>query len=210
MIVHDIKQHLDDGEANPEWLALRHGIPTASAADKLLTPTGKLSAQSHNYMCQLIADIAGFPEPQMEPTEHMKNGNLREPEARALFEFEMGLTVTEIGFIHNDSKTAGISPDGIIYEDGIAVAGFETKSPMARTQISYLLDGGLPKYYKGQVHFSMAVTGLDKWWFQSYFPGLDPLIVLVEADDYTQKVADAIVGFAERLASESARIGITK
>jgi len=202
MIIHNMEQRSD------EWFAIRQGIPTASAADKILTPTGKLSTQSRGYMCQLIADRAGYPEPPFDPTEWMLRGIELEDEARRLFEFETGRTVTEVGFVTTDDATAGISPDGLIYADGEPVAGFETKSPMAKTHIGYLLDGELPKYYKCQVHFSMAVTGLTKWWFQSYFPGLDPLIVLVSADDYTEKVKDAITKFTNLLATESKRLGI--
>lgn len=190
------------------WYAIRRGIPTSSAADKILTPAGKLSTQSRGYMCQLIADLAGYPESPKEPTEHMLRGIELEDEARRLFEFENGAEVTAVGFVTNDECTAGFSPDGLIYKDGNPVAGFETKSPMAKTQIGYLLDGGLPKFYRCQVHFSLAVSGLQKWWFQSYYPGLDPLIVLVEPDDYTIKVRVAINEFTATLKAESERLGL--
>jgi len=202
MIIYDkIKQRSD------EWYAIKLGIPSASESNKILTPTGKLSSQSWGYMCQLIADKKGFPEPPKEPTEHMLNGIERESEARALFEFETGLTVAEVGFVTTDDGTAGCSPDGLIFEDGIPVAGFETKSPMAKTQISYLLKGGLPDFYRPQVHWSMAVTGLKRWWFMSYFPGpIDPLILPIEADDYTEKVKDAMKEFTDKLEIESRKL----
>lgn len=187
-----------------EWNEIRAGIPTASCADKILTPTGKLSAQSDKYLNELLAERAGYGDAPTEPTEWMLRGLEMEPEARAYFEFEKGLTVTEVGFITNEDGTAGCSPDGLI--DG--AIGWESKCPKASTQIGYLRTGELPAYYKPQVHFSMAVTGLDKWWFMSYFPGLDPLIVLVERDEYTEKVAAAVKQFTDRLAAESERLGI--
>lgn len=203
MKIHNMEQR------SPEWYAIRLGIPTASAADKLVTPTGKLSAQSRAYMCQLLADRAGFPEPPMEPTQHMLDGIEREPESRALFEYLNDAKITEVGFVTNDEGTAGLSPDGLILSGNTPVAGWETKSPMAKTHIGYLLDGGLPNYYKPQVHYSMAVTGLNKWWFQSYFPGLEPLIVLVEADEYTAKIKQAVKEFTDQLEAEAIRLGIT-
>lgn len=204
MIIHTMPQRSD------EWYAVRLGLPTASEANKLVTPkTGALSAQSHGYMCELIAELAGFPEPPKDPTEHMLNGIELEDEARRLFEFETGRKVTEVGFVTNDEGTAGLSPDGLIYSNGVPVAGFETKSPMAKTHIGYLLGGELPDYYRCQVHYSMAVSGLDKWWFQSYFPGLDPLIVLVTADEFTVKVKNAVDQFTKTLKAEAERLGIT-
>jgi len=191
-----------------EWFAIRCGIPTASSADKILTPTGKLSAQSEAYLNQLLADRAGYGDAQMEPTEWMLRGIELEPEARAMFEFQMGLKVEQVGFITNEEGTAGCSPDGLIIPNWRH--GFEVKCPKASTHFGYLRAGVLPPYYAPQVHFSMAVTGLAAWWFMSYYPGLDPLIVLIERDDYTEKVAAAIALFSQRLESESARFGLTR
>ena len=92
-------------QLSDEWFSIRCGIPTASSADKILTPTGKLSAQSETYLNQLLADRAGYGDPPMEPTEWMQRGIDLEPEARSLFEFEMGLTVEQVGFITNEEGT---------------------------------------------------------------------------------------------------------
>lgn len=200
MIVHHCDQY------SPDWWELHCGIPTASKADKILTPTGKLSAQSEAYLNQLLAERAGYADEPPEPTDWMLRGLELEPEARSFFEFDTGQKVEQVGFITNDEGTAGCSPDGLI---GDAV-GWETKCPKASTQIGYLRDGGLPAYYKPQVHWSLAVTGLDRWYFQSYFPGLDPLVVLVERDEYTEKVAAAMAEFVERLEAESQRLGYRK
>ena len=54
----------------------------------------------------------------------------------------------------------------------------------------------------------MAVTGLAAWWFMSYYPGLDPLILQVERDEYTEKVAEAITLFSARLEAEAERFGL--
>ena len=167
----------------------------------------------------------------MEPTEWMLRGIELEPEARSLFEFEMGLVVDQVGFITNEGETAGCSPDGltkctvtievdepprIVPYDTLKQlkaaididCGFEVKCPKASTHFGYLRAGVLPPYYAPQVHFSMAVTGIGAWWFMSYYPGLDPLIVTVWRDDYTKKVADAIALFSARLEAESKRFGL--
>jgi len=198
MIIHRMEQY------SPEWWQVRTGIPTASCAEKILTPTGKLSAQSRQYMNELIADRLGFGDEPMEPTDWMARGIALEPEARAFYELLTGETVEQVGFITNDEITAGCSPDGLLGTQ----AGFEIKSPKASTHIGYLLNGSLPDYYKPQVHFGMAVTGLKEWIFMSYFPGIDPLIVPVKWDSYTDCVQLAIDGFVRDLQAAQARLGI--
>ena len=199
MIIHRMEQY------SPEWWQIRKGIPTASCADKLLTPTGKLSTQSRQYMNELLAESMGFTDEPMEPTEWMKRGTALEPEARALYELMTDLEVEQVGFITNDAGTAGCSPDGVHDWAGFD-AGFEVKCPKASTHIGYLLGGTLPDYYKPQIHFSMAVTGFKRWIFMSHYPGMDPLIVTVIRDGYTDEIAKAIEGFTGQLADSRAKL----
>lgn len=191
-----------------EWWDGRRGIPTASCADKILTPTGKLSAQSRQYMNELIADSLGYGDAPTEPTEWMLRGIELESEARAYYELTTDLDIIQTGFITNDAITAGCSPDGLIKNGDEWGAGFETKCPKASTHVGYLLGGKLPDYYKPQVHFSMAVTGIRRWVFMSYFPGLDPLIVSVNWDDYTDTIAKAIDDFAVQLQAARQKLGL--
>ena len=196
-----------------EWWDGRRGLPTASCADKIVTPTGKLSAQSRGYINELIAAKLGFADEAIEPTEWMARGIELEPEARAFYEFTTDETVEQVGFITDDDITAGCSPDGLIYGGpGQRVMdiskGWEVKCPKASTHVGYLLGGTLPDYYKPQVHFSMAVTGLSEWVFMSYFPGMDPLIITVKSDAYTDNVAAAIQGFVAQLREAQKRLGI--
>ena len=211
MIIHSMEQYGD------EWWSIRKGIPTASCASKIVTPTGNLSVQSRAYMNELIADSLGFGDEPTEPTEWMTRGLELEPEARAFYEFDSGLTVDQVGFITNDEGSAGCSPDGLIIplielaltEGTPNATGWEFKCPKASTHIGYLLKGGLPDYYKPQVHFSMAVSGIREWVFVSYFPGLEPLIVSVEWDEYTDKINEAIAGFTENLAAAREKLGLS-
>ena len=199
MIIHDMEQYSE------EWWNARKGIPTASCADKILTPTGKLSTQSRGYINELIADSLGYGDEPREPTDWMIRGLELEPEARAFYEFETNSNVQEVGFITNDDGTAGCSPDGLL----IGEVGWEVKCPKASNHIGYLLDGGLPNYYAPQVHFSMAVSGLKHWVFISYFPGLDPLIVGVEWNDYTDKVSAALTEFINTLKATRDRLRLS-
>lgn len=194
-------------QMSAEWYAAKCGIPSASKADKMLTPLGKLSAQSDTYMDQLLAERAGFADDPMEPTDWMKRGIKLEDDARKLFAFTKDIKVKEVGWVTNDEGTAGCSPDGVI-KLRKAKAGWENKCPKASIHIGYLRRGELPKKYKPQVHMSMAILGVKDWFFQSYFPGLDPLIIHVEADDYTAKIAEAVSQFTKNLQAEAKRLGI--
>ena len=208
MIIHDCKQYSE------EWWTLRRGVPTASNANKILTPTGKVSAQAEGLLNVLVTEALGCPDDPQEPTEWMLRGTELEPEARAMFELEQGLDVTEVGFITNDSGTSGCSPDGLVEPftnrggQPTARAGFEVKCPKASTHIGYLRDGGLPAYYKPQINWSMAVTGIRRWWFVSYFPELEPLIIQVEWSEYTDAVAKAMTDFSVKRREAFARFGL--
>jgi hypothetical protein len=117
-----------------------------------------------------------------------------EPLARAAFESRLSLEVTEVGFISREDGVIGCSPDGLISRDGKHVEGLEIKCPLPKTHLRYLLDGGLPDTYKPQVHFSMMVTGLP-WHFFSYCPGMKPLHLFIEPDDYTTKLQVMVEDF---------------
>jgi hypothetical protein len=83
----------------------------------------------------------------------------------------------------------------ILNANGFSIAGLEIKCPSPFTHAEYIEAGVLPDQYKAQVHGSMAVTGLDQWHFFSYFPGLQPLHLVVTRDDYTAKIEAAIDQF---------------
>ena len=202
MIIHTFEQYSE------QWWAARSGIPTASRASSILTATkGDLSTSCKPYINELLADKKGLGDPPTEPTEWMLRGTELEPEARRFFTFETGLPVCEVGFITNDTGTAGCSPDSLVmpldYElNGDAdlnevpyQAGLEIKCPKPSTHIGYLLNPELPNTYKQQVHFSLALTGLPVWYWMSYHPELDPVIVQVQRDEYTEKVEKALDQF---------------
>jgi len=131
------------------------------------------------------------------------NGLRLEEEATEHFEKETGNKVSEVGFARSKYGAFGCSPDGLIRKEN---SGFEGKAPLPQTHIKYLLKGELPEEYKIQVHSSMAVTGASSWWFQSYCPGLPPLVIKVERDNYTEAVFSGLKKFDEELSACRARI----
>ena len=181
-------------QGTQEWLDVRKGVITGSRFKDIVTPAkAEQSKSSKSYMYELIAERMGATVSFFQ-NEHMQRGNELEPDARTAYEFIKDVTVNEVGFCLHDNKLIGVSPDGLIGEDG----GIEIKCPKETTHISYLDNGGLPLIYKPQVQGSMWVTG-RKWWdFMSYHPVLPPLIIRVYRDeDYISKMENGIVKFSE-------------
>jgi len=192
--------HKDVVQQSEEWFRVRKGRPTASQAERILTPTGKESSQWEKYAIELIAETIRPDElPAFAGNAHTDRGNELEPEARETFADLLcfanhGLELTEVGFVTRADGIVGCSPDALVYKGETPVAGVELKCPMAKTHAGYILDGELPATYRPQVHFSMAVTGLP-WYFMSYCPGMVPHLVKVPPDAYTRQMAQAIDRF---------------
>jgi hypothetical protein len=183
---------LDQG--GDAWKQIRTGRPTASRFSDIITAAkGDLSKSAKGYIRELIGQTF-CPEWQYGfKSAEMQRGNDLEPEARRAFCEATGLTVEEVGFCIRDDGVSGCSPDGLIVDaEGVYMAGLEVKCGTPKTHVGWVMDGGLPDEHKCQVHGSMAVTGLTEWHFWAYFPGMQPHHVLVQWDDYTDKLAASL------------------
>jgi len=174
MVIYDVEQ------GTPEWYAVKAGIPSASEFDKIITAGGQPSKQQHAYQSRLLAEkmlgrcIEGFAK-----TPWMDRGNELEAEAADFYSMSKSLELKKVGFITNDRKTLGCSPDRIVGEDGLV----ELKCPAHHTHVDYLEDPlALKKDYHVQVQGQLLVTA-RKWAdLVSYCPEMPPVIVRVEAD----------------------------
>jgi hypothetical protein len=190
MILHDVIQ------GSTEWLAVRAGIPTASEFDRIVTPKGKLSTQAEKYMHRLLAErIMGRPVLQV-PTYWMGRGQALEGEAVDYYEGVRDLDTTVIGFITNDERTIGASPDRFVGDDGL----LELKVPAEHTHVGYLLTHGVDAEYWPQVQGQLWVTG-RKWLdIMSYHPEMPPAIVRVERDEgYIATLSAGVTEFSVAL-----------
>jgi len=182
-------------QGSEEWFRMRKGRPTASRFSDIITPkTGKLSAKSVGYMQELIGECFCPTYEGFFGNDATEHGNEFEPIARSDFEERTGLSVEQVGFVSRDDGIIGCSPDGLIKgASGEWEEGIEIKCPYApKTQVAYLLDGELPDAHKPQVHGALAITGLPRWHFYSYHPNLAPLHLVIERDDFTDKVSEAL------------------
>jgi len=187
-------------QGSMEWLEARAGIPTASEADALISPTWKIRTGQgvETYVAKKLAEhwIQG-PLPAWHGNE-AEIGQVLEERAKPWYELTYGITLQEVGFITTDDGFAGCSPDAMVNDN----CGLEIKCPAMHTHVGYLLDGILPTEYEVQVHFSMFVTGVKNWQFMSYNSQLPKLVLPIKRDDDKCKIiATALELFREKFNS---------
>lgn len=184
-------------QRSEEWFKARLGKATGSKFHDAVsfTRSGE-SAYRRNYRYQLIAERLTGERTEIYTNAAMQWGIDNEDSARLAYEFATGNEVKEEGFItHPEVKDAGISPDGLVGEEG----GVEIKCPEIATHIETLSRKQVPSKYREQVVGAMWVTG-RKWWdFVSYDPRLPEhlqmIVIRVERDeqeikDFEEKIKD--------------------
>ncbi len=147
-------------QGSPEWFELRRGLATGSHFADVMAQ-GKGGAEStmrRNYRMRLALEIVtckvisdGF-----TGNKHTERGKELEPYARMAYESITGAIVQEVDFVKHKFLSAGVSPDGLVGDDGMV----EFKCPIPAIHWEYLqLKGQPPAEYKWQVYGEMWVTG---------------------------------------------------
>jgi len=176
--------HNEFEQGSPEWQLLRSGLISASSAGEIYTPTGKpaTGAKVESYVNRLIAErVMGKPIESGFTSAAMERGHEIEIEARTWYEMAKGVDVVQVAMLQENDYSC--SPDGLVYTDDFLVRGLEIKSPLAHTQVSYLLKNKIPTQYIPQLQLSMFVSGLSEWDFLAYHPDLAPLLLTCQRDD---------------------------
>lgn len=191
--------HTDIEQGSPEWLMMRAGKITASEADSLISPLGKVRDGDgvETYLNQkLVERWTGAPLPQLQGIFAMDQGEILEERAKPAFTLHTGIETRNVAFIETDDGRAGCSPDAIVGES----EGVEIKCPTMPKHVGYLRAGRLPRDYIAQVQFSLFVTGFKTWHFFSYSRQFPSLHLVVERDERFQAALnEAIDMFIERL-----------
>lgn len=188
-----------------EWHRHRAGIPTGSAASRLITPTGKPSSGEavEKYMYQLIYErIAENPIVSFK-SFWMERGAEEEIRAVQLYEFSRDVETEPCGFILNDSLTAGASPDRKLTGKK---QGLEIKAPKPENHLMYLRrEGSAWKEHFPQLQFELMVSGWDAMDLYSFHPDLPPALILTERkDDYIETLTNIVGEFSIKLDKEYA------
>lgn len=181
-------------QGSQEWLDLRLGKATASRfSDVISKGVGRKT-----YMLKLAAEYLTRQSQDNFKSSAMEWGTEHESMARANYELETGMEVSEVGFIQV-SDWVGVSPDGLVGDDGL----IEIKCPNTNTHIETFLSGKMPTKHKPQVQGQLWAT--DRKWcdFVSFDPRLPRnqlFITRVNRDDeYIKTLVDGIDLFVSQL-----------
>lgn len=165
----NIIKSMEQGSA--EWLALRLGKVTASKMADVLSK-GRGTAQSktaETYMFELLAEkLTGKSKPFFE-NDAMRWGTETEPQARSMYSVKNDfVSVEEVAFVEHN-EFIGISPDGLIGDDGL----LEIKCPNTTTQLRRALSDNYSKDYNTQIQCQLWVTEREWCDFVSFDPRLE-------------------------------------
>lgn len=185
MRIHNIAQHLESGEANPDWLALRAGKFSGSDFNQYMAivDKGKLSDTAETALHKKV--LSGIGEVfDSYKSESMERGNELEPLARQAYMCETFADVQEVGFVDWEQLRAGCSPDGVIYgADGQIEKILEIKCPEIVNYLRYAESASkIPALYKTQMQYNMLITGAKSCDFVAYHPGMRLIIHTIDAD----------------------------
>lgn len=132
-------------QGSPEWLAMRKGRITGSkfkdARDRL--KNGNPSSKCSLYAADVARERCGGKAGEVYQNAAMRFGTEQEPLARQAYERATGNVVFEVGFITDDEGYFGLSPDGLIDDDGV----LEIKTMVSSdTLFTALVDGDISAY----------------------------------------------------------------
>jgi len=161
IIIHkDIKQQTD------EWYEIKKLKMSASHANTIMAAGKGLET----YVNELVAEHFSTGERESYTNANMERGNLFEDQARTLYELEKDCVVEQVGFIELEGGYVGVSPDGLVDEDGLV----EIKNHSDRVFIELLLSQKIKKEYLDQMQMQMFVSG-RKWCdYMGYNPNIKP------------------------------------
>lgn len=176
-IIHNVEQ------GSPEWHGLRAGLPTASNFANLITSKGEPSKSLAGYALTLAGELyAGKPLETWEGNQWTERGKELEAEAIRLYEFAHDAAVARVGFVTDNAKQAGCSPDGFVGGDGLV----EIKCLKPENHIKAILhhqkNGTCPSDYVQQTQGQMLITEREWCDLIFYHPHL-PLLVIRQRFD---------------------------
>lgn len=136
---------LNHTQGSAEWLEARKGRITGSrfkdARDRL--KSGAPSKACIAYAMDVARERCGGKAPEKFQNAAMRFGTEQEPLARQAYEEATGNLVEEVGFIVDEEGHFGLSPDGLIGDDGV----LEVKTMVgSETLFTAVADGDISEY----------------------------------------------------------------
>ena len=172
-----IKIKIEQG--SEAWFEAKLGLFSGTRFATLMS--GKSTKGYKDLILNVAGEMISRTKDETYTNQIMERGIELESDARYVYQHFFDCKVEEVGLcLHDDYEDwAGISPDGLIGEDG----GLEIKCPLMKTHMNYIKANTLPNDYKWQVQGSLFVTGRKYWDFMSYYPGMTPFVFRVKPDE---------------------------
>ena len=186
VILHTMEQR------TPEWVQIRVGKLTASAAKGMLkTIKTGFSAERADLRMQLACErLTGLScETPFTPTDAVQRGIDKEADAIRAYEALTGMLVGRVGFMEAEGYPAGCSPDGVVEGQDGFYGLVEIKCPTTKVHVGYLRGGVVPALYQTQLTHSLWVAGpeygyIDFVSFDDRLPeGLQLFVVRQQRDE---------------------------
>lgn len=185
---------LDQG--SEEWLTARRGKITGSrfkdARDKL--KGGQPSKACLGYAMDVARERIGGSAPPKFQNAAMRTGTGQEPFARAMYEARTGHMVEEAGFYLSDDAVFGLSPDGLIDDDGVLEIKTMASSDTLFTAVA---DGDLSAYMDQCLGYLWL---LGRQWVDLvlWAPDLDLMVIhrIHRNEDAIEKLESDLMAFA--------------
>lgn len=154
-------------QRSEEWFKIRQLKLTASKAQTIAVANKGLDT-----LCrELVIDFNKIQE--VYTNEDIERGIKLESEAIAMFEFETGLDVEEVGFIvYNDF--VGCSPDGLTSDDGLV----ECKAYNDKNFFNFLVDRKIDPKYIAQMQMQMQISSRKHCYFIVYNPNYKKSLII--------------------------------
>ena len=158
---------------------LRLGIPTSSNFHKIITPQGRPSKQWREYACVLIAERLLQRKIEFYNSPAMERGLIVESEAADWYEFDQDVTVQRVGFITDDNRTIGCSPDRLVGNEGL----LEIKAPLPQTQVEYWISGEVNERFRPQLQGQLYISQRSWVDIVCWHDVLPKVVMRVEPDE---------------------------
>lgn len=188
--------HHDHEQGSEAWLAARKGCITGSrfkdCRDKL--KGGQPSKACVAYAMDTARERVGGRAPAKFQNAAMRTGSEQEPLARLAYERRTGNLVEEVGFFTTEDGLYGLSPDGLIDDDGV----LEIKTMVSSdTLFTAMADGDLSAYMDQCLGYLWL---LGRQWVDLvlWCPDLQHLVIhrITRDEDAIQKLQDDLMAFA--------------
>lgn len=185
---------LDQG--SEEWLTARRGKITGSrfkdARDKL--KGGQPSKACLGYAMDVARERIGGSAPSKFQNAAMRTGTEQEPFARAMYEARTGHMVDEAGFYLSDDAVFGLSPDGLIDDDGV----LEIKTMVSSDTLFTAVADGDVSAYMDQCHGYLWLLGRQWVDLVLWVPDLSHMAIhrIDRDEDYIEAMETDLMAFS--------------